>query len=195
MLDFCEEATDSYTMRVQGAGGSGKDCDEDAAQDPSRATQPLGNVARAVVHAMSSTGRVAPQPCPDIVLAGCLVAVVFGGAKRALLQAFSERPNLFPCLAYAVKEGIPIAKRCFRDLNLHHHFPKQVVDVYLRYRPLVPLISKPGDDVLATRPRARRRRSRWVKAGRGGFLLENPRTRRPGAAPPRPRRIRSTFLR
>ena len=32
VLDFCEEATDSYTMRVQGAGGSGKDCDEDAAQ-------------------------------------------------------------------------------------------------------------------------------------------------------------------
>ena len=110
-------------------------------------------MARAVVHAMSSTGRVAPQPCPDIVLAGCLVAVVFGGAKRALLQAFSERPNLFPCLAYAVKEGIPIAKRCLRDLNLHHHFPKQVVDVYLRYRPLVPLISKPGDDVLAIPPR------------------------------------------
>ena len=124
MLDFCEEA---LRCGSRGLAGVARDCDEDAAQDPSRATQPLGNVARAVVHAMSSTEGVAPQPCPDIVLAGCLVAVVFGGAKRAL--GFFRKAELVPLFSLCGQGRCAL----FARLKPAPPLPEAGVDVYLRY--------------------------------------------------------------
>ena len=106
---------------------------------PVKATQPLGNVARAVVRDVVDGSR--RRSLVLISSRGLFGGVVFDGPKTSFLQAF---PSPIVSLSRVCDKEGSHREKVLRDLNLHHHFPKQVVDVYLRYRPLVPLISKPG---------------------------------------------------
>lgn len=138
VLDWVEEACDTYTAEIHGAGASAKD-DDHAVSDASRAVATMTHAEKAVAHAFRG-GRCAPAHVPSAGNAGALLACVFGGSRTQLVVELAQRPNLFPALARAVQEGVSCARKCLANLNFATTFPPRLVDQYRRFRVLVPIL-------------------------------------------------------
>ena len=106
VLEWIEEACDTYTAEIHGAGASAKDTDDSTTiSDASRAVAPMTHAEKAMVHAFA-TGKCSPACVPHAATAGALLAVVFGGSRTQLVVELTQRPNLFPVLARAVQDRV-----------------------------------------------------------------------------------------
>ncbi|KAJ1450242.1 hypothetical protein M885DRAFT_590062 [Pelagophyceae sp. CCMP2097] len=136
VLDWCEEAIDSYDAAVHACGASYFD-GEDGGFDVSAPVDGLTDGEKALAKAIADEG--APTNCHAFFpTAAAVLAAVLGSNRRAIVDACRRRPSLFIVIARGAALKVKSACKCLELLNFSPTFDPGLERVYRRHRSAVP---------------------------------------------------------